>query len=85
MKTIVVMLYREVTLLSGEHLEQANYSNPYCTKCDDIATVVDHIIPHKGDMVLFWNTGNWQSMCKRCHERKTVNEMEDLAINKYPW
>ena len=36
------------------------------------ATVVDHIIPHRGDMVLFWDTSNWQSMSKRCHDRKTA-------------
>ena len=24
--------------------------NPICLRCDDIATVVDHVIPQKGDM-----------------------------------
>lgn len=32
------------------------------------ATVVDHVIPHKGDMVLFWDSDNWQSLCKQCHD-----------------
>jgi 5-methylcytosine-specific restriction endonuclease McrA len=32
------------------------------------AQVVDHITPHKMDMVLFWDTDNWQSLCKRCHD-----------------
>lgn len=32
------------------------------------ADVVDHIIPHKGDMNLFWNIRNWQSLCKNCHD-----------------
>lgn len=32
------------------------------------ATVVDHIIPHKGDNALFWDHGNWQSLCKSCHD-----------------
>ena len=32
------------------------------------ATVVDHIIPHKGDSDLFWDESNWQSLCKRCHD-----------------
>jgi 5-methylcytosine-specific restriction enzyme A len=31
------------------------------------ATVVDHIEPHRGDMVLFWNKDNWQSLCADCH------------------
>ena len=32
------------------------------------ATVVDHIIPHSGDMTLFWDSSNWQSLCKVCHD-----------------
>ena len=38
------------------------------------ATVVDHIVPHKGDSVLFWDRANWQSMCKSCHDAKTARE-----------
>ena len=38
------------------------------------ANVVDHIIPHRGDMKLFWNRDNWQALCKRCHDTKTANE-----------
>lgn len=33
-----------------------------------IATVVDHIVPHRGDQTLFWDTNNWQSLCKQCHD-----------------
>ena len=32
------------------------------------ATVVDHEIPHKGDAGLFWDSTNWQSLCKTCHD-----------------
>lgn len=32
------------------------------------AAVVDHIIPHKGDRHLFWDSDNWQSLCKHCHD-----------------
>ena len=32
------------------------------------AEIVDHIIPHRGDMVLFWDSDNWQSLCKHCHD-----------------
>lgn len=47
--------------------------NPLCVFClkkgkAEAATVVDHIIPHKGDVNLFWNTDNWQVLCKRCHD-----------------
>lgn len=33
------------------------------------ATVVDHIIPHRMNMELFWNKNNWQSLCAQCHSR----------------
>ena len=54
-------------------------SNPFCVKCYEeghitMATVVDHIKPHRGDQKLFWNRGNWQPLCKRCHDRKTLTE-----------
>lgn len=50
--------------------------HPLCVKCMrngklTPATVVDHIIPHRGDMRLFWDEGNWQPLCKGCHDRKT--------------
>lgn len=38
------------------------------------ATEVDHIVPHKGDMNLFWDRKNWQPLCKTCHSAKTVRE-----------
>lgn len=38
------------------------------------ATVVDHIIPHKGDKALFWDETNWQPMCASCHSAKTAGE-----------
>jgi 5-methylcytosine-specific restriction enzyme A len=38
------------------------------------ATVTDHVIPHKGNMTLFWDPTNWQSLCDRCHNTKTAFE-----------
>lgn len=37
-------------------------------------TVVDHFIPHKGDLKLFWDRSNWRASCKRCHDYKTATE-----------
>lgn len=53
--------------------------NPLCVHCTAegktvVATVVDHIIPHKNDQALFWDTANWQALCKACHDRKTATE-----------
>jgi 5-methylcytosine-specific restriction protein A len=39
-----------------------------------VATVVDHVVPHRGDQALFWDTSNWQAMAKTCHDRKTAGE-----------
>ena len=38
------------------------------------AEVVDHIIPHRGDMTLFWDPANWQAMSKKCHDTKTAKQ-----------
>ena len=38
------------------------------------AAVVDHIIPHRGDEKMFWDEANWQALCKRCHDKKTMTE-----------
>lgn len=51
--------------------------HPLCVECRrqgrvQAATVVDHIIPHKGNANLFWDESNWQVLCKQCHDRKTA-------------
>lgn len=51
--------------------------HPLCVRCEKAgllvpATCVDHIIPHRGDELLFWaSETNWQSLCNRCHCQKT--------------
>lgn len=32
------------------------------------ATVVDHVVPHRGDVARFWDRSNWQSLCSHCHD-----------------
>lgn len=55
-------------------------AHPLCVECLKRgrvvpATVVDHVVPHKGDYQRFWDAaGNWQSLCSGCHNRKTVRE-----------
>ena len=34
--------------------------------------IVDHVVPHRGDRELFWDTENWQALCKPCHDAKTA-------------
>jgi 5-methylcytosine-specific restriction protein A len=42
--------------------------------CGDLATDVDHVVPHRGDRQLFWDTSNHQALCHSCHSRKTGKE-----------
>lgn len=56
-----------------------NHEPPVMSLCDQFerstaATLVDHVIPHRGNEVLFWDESNWQSMCADCHNRKTATE-----------
>ena len=39
-----------------------------------LATCTDHVIPHKGDMALFWDPENHQSLCHRCNSMKAALE-----------
>ena len=50
--------------------------HPFCA-CGMLASVVDHIRPHRGDQQLFWERGNWQPMCASCHGRKIVQEQRE--------
>lgn len=48
--------------------------HPLCVCClangrVAVATMVDHSIPHKGDMALFWDASLWQSLCDDCNQR----------------
>ena len=47
--------------------------HPLCVGCEAIgkvvaAEVVDHIVPHKGDETLMWDSANWQSACSWHHD-----------------
>ncbi|QDD91927.1 HNH endonuclease [Pseudomonas oryzihabitans] len=56
--------------------------HPLCVYCQrqglvTAATVVDHVVPHRGDMALFWDSSNWQSLCASCHS--SVKQAEEQA------
>ncbi|WP_333822423.1 HNH endonuclease [Pinisolibacter sp.] len=48
--------------------------HPKCAKCGEPATVVDHVIPHRGDKRLFWQRSNWQPLCVSCHSSRKQSE-----------
>ena len=46
--------------------------HPLCAMCLERGKVTpsqctDHVIPHRGDPVLFWSESNWQALCNPCH------------------
>ena len=52
---------------------------PFCRECADqgdrvYATVVDHVVPFRGDWALFIAPSNHQSLCKYHHDQKTARE-----------
>lgn len=52
-------------------------AHPCCAICGAVATVVDHITPHRGNKALFWDRYNWQALCKPCHDR--VKQRQERA------
>lgn len=50
--------------------------HPLCCLCElagrvEPATVVDHIVAHKGAQQLFWDPTNHRSVCKTHHDQRT--------------
>lgn len=65
--------------------------NPLCVSCLRLEIVresseVDHIVPHRGCQEKFWDSKNWQALCKQCHSRKTFSGEKILGcdINGIP-
>lgn len=65
-------MYRTAAWRSLRKLQLEEY--PVCKSpgCAHPASVVDHVIPHRGRNDLFFDQANLQSLCKRCHDRKTA-------------
>jgi 5-methylcytosine-specific restriction enzyme A len=54
--------------------------NPRCITCvalgqSDAAVVVDHVVPHRGDQTVFWNSSMWQPACE-FHHRAIKSRLE---------
>jgi len=48
-------------------------SHPLCLGCEAVnriaaVAVTDHVVPHKGDMGLFWDMTKWQPACAWHHD-----------------
>lgn len=60
-------------------------AHPLCAYCERLGrvaagSVVDHIEAHRGDMALFWDRNNWQTLCKPCHD--SVKQAEEAAASR---
>ena len=49
---------------------------PFCVECEKaghlvVWTELDHIVPHRGDLKLFWQEDNLQGLCATHHSSKT--------------
>ena len=61
-------------------------AHPLCVCCfarrnrTEAATVVDHIIPFKGDAKLQWDRSNWQGLCDTCD--KTIKPPLEHAYER---
>ena len=70
-----------------KRLRQTELSkNPLCLSCSKYGAVVaaedvDHIIPHRGDSLLFSSLSNLQALCHSCHSRKTNRERHGKLVN----
>ncbi|MCC2608378.1 HNH endonuclease [Neorhizobium petrolearium] len=63
---------------SKTHLSRS----PICIGCEAVglvvpATLVDHVEPHEGDQVKFWDTGMWQSSCD-WHHNSVKQQLEAM-------
>lgn len=63
--------------------------HPLCAECEKAgrltaACIVDHIVPHQGDLALFYDQDNWQPLCKPCHDRKTAAEDGGFGNQRAP-
>lgn len=63
----------------------ARPENRHCAcGCGRIADMVDHRIPHRGDMRLFWDRSNWQPMAgSPCHSSRKQSLEHSKAGHHY--
>jgi 5-methylcytosine-specific restriction protein A len=45
-----------------------------CVRCGAPSTIVNHIVPHRGDRSLFWRRSNWEAVCTPCHSGPIQSE-----------
>lgn len=69
-------------------------AEPLCRMCHadgrvTAADTVDHIKEHKGDLTLFWDYDNTQSLCSSCHSslkqrQERGTELQAIGLDGWP-
>ena len=73
--TAIRRLYRSAPWLALR--EQLWRTDPLCAECAKAGRIepwtdLDHIVPHRGDLRLFWDVRNLQGLCASHHAAKTA-------------
>ena len=65
--------------LRRKHIEK----EPYCVRCgSEQDLTVDHIQNADGNQRLFFNENNLQTLCRTCHNQKTLAEIQQRTAEK---
>jgi 5-methylcytosine-specific restriction protein A len=61
-----------------------------CRRCGRVEgntskLVCDHIKPHRGNAVLFWDEANLQTLCKPCHDKAKQIEEQQTKHQRGVW
>lgn len=85
-------LYKKAAWLRGRLIFLAQH--PLCQRCakqgkTNVARVVNHIRPHKGDWDLFIDPANWEAICKEHHDSDAQSEdllgySTETGLNGFP-
>ena len=58
----------------------------YCEECLKLgiytpADTIHHKIEHKGDEKLFWDESNWEAICRSCHSKIHMTNLNERRKN----
>lgn len=56
-----------------------------CIEVDTSRLVADHVEPHRGSALLFWDEANLQCLCKGCHDSAKQAEEQTSLHTRGVW
>lgn len=76
------MLYSTKAWQNLRALYLADHPRCAVPGCRRPATVVDHVVAHRGQEYLFFDVTNLQSLCKPHHDSKTAREDGGFGVTR---